>query len=160
MDSNNNFLSIISALTALIAVFVGPMITLRVSNKTIISPMRQAWINNLRDLIAEFLATTEKSAFKAYIPETDIKMKKARQKIYERLFHIESKISLMINPDETNHTDLLKAIIVLKNAEAPTMIEIESLEEGEPTNFELKQQAVIRMSRTILKEEWDVVKYG
>ena len=54
----------LSLIVAAIAVFFGPWISLRiakrqmassaeVANKQITAPMRQAWINNLRDLIAE-----------------------------------------------------------------------------------------------------------
>jgi hypothetical protein len=55
---------ILSLITAILAVFVGPLISLRITkrqiasslnaaNKQIVAPMRQAWINSLRDMIAE-----------------------------------------------------------------------------------------------------------
>lgn len=55
---------ILSLVVAALAVFFGPIISwrtatrqlranLEVSNKQIIAPMRQAWINNLRDLLSE-----------------------------------------------------------------------------------------------------------
>ena len=68
-------LPILSLVVAALAVFVGPIISwiiakrhtassvrnvslqaetsLRIANKQIVAPMRQAWINSLRDLIAE-----------------------------------------------------------------------------------------------------------
>jgi hypothetical protein len=55
---------ILSLVVAALAVFVGPIISWRIakrqvtanfatSNKQIIAPMRQAWINNLRDLLSK-----------------------------------------------------------------------------------------------------------
>jgi uncharacterized Tic20 family protein len=55
---------ILSLITAILAVFVGPLISWRITkrqiasslkaaNKQIVAPMRQAWINSLRDMIAE-----------------------------------------------------------------------------------------------------------
>lgn len=164
MDVNKDIIPLISALTALVAVIVGPLITTRVAHKTIISPMRQAWINNLRDAIADFLATSEKSAFKTYKSvETDIETKKARQKIFERLAHIEAKIKLMINPDEPDHIKLLAAIAELKDWSHDDELsheEAKELDEGKSSNFEKKQQAIVNISRRILKEEWEVVKAG
>jgi hypothetical protein len=74
MDKNQ-LLPIISLIVAALAVFLGPLISwaiakrhtssfeknlllqtetsLKIANKKIIAPMRQAWINQLRDLIAE-----------------------------------------------------------------------------------------------------------
>ena len=55
---------ILSLVVAILAVLVGPIISwkiakrhvassLKIANKQIVAPMRQAWINSLRDLIAE-----------------------------------------------------------------------------------------------------------
>lgn len=164
MDMSKDIIPLVSALTALVAVFVGPMVTSRVAHKTVISPMRQAWINNLRDAIAEFLATAEKAAFQYYKSnETDLDKKKARQKIYERLAHIEAKIKLMINPDESDHTELLNKIAALKDWSGDNELSYEEMadqDEGELSNFEKRQQAIVDISRKILKEEWEVVKAG
>ena len=46
--------SIVAAFTALVAVAVGPFLTIRASKTQMLGPMRQAWINSLRDTIAEF----------------------------------------------------------------------------------------------------------
>lgn len=61
-------LSILSLIVAILAVFIGPIISLRIArrqvcssleiaNKQVIAPMRQAWINNLRDLISELTSS-------------------------------------------------------------------------------------------------------
>lgn len=59
---------VLSLVVAALAVFVVPLISwlitkrqlaslLEVANKQIIAPMRQAWINNLRDLVAELTSS-------------------------------------------------------------------------------------------------------
>ena len=59
---------VLSLVVAALAVFVGPLISwlvakhqvassLEVANKQIIAPMRQAWINSLRDLLAELTSS-------------------------------------------------------------------------------------------------------
>jgi len=48
--------SIIAAITALVAVVIGPFIMIRAQKNQMLGPMRQAWINDLRDSVAEYLA--------------------------------------------------------------------------------------------------------
>ncbi|MHB8058417.1 MAG: hypothetical protein ACYDHC_11055 [Desulfuromonadaceae bacterium] len=164
MDVNRDIIPLISAITALVAVLVGPIVTIRVAHKTVISPMRQVWINNLRDAIADFLATAEKSDFQYYKHgETDLNKRKARQKIWERLSHIEAKITLMINPDESDHLELLAAITGLMCWSGDNELSYEKMteqDEGELSNFEKRRQTIVNISRKILKEEWEVVKAG
>ncbi len=63
---------VLSLIVAALAVFVGPLISwlvakrqlassLEVANKQIIAPMRQAWINDLRDLLAELTSSVGES---------------------------------------------------------------------------------------------------
>jgi len=52
-----DYISLGSLLIALVAIFLGPMINFKISNRQVIAPMRQAWINSLRDNIAEFIST-------------------------------------------------------------------------------------------------------
>jgi RecJ-like exonuclease len=110
------------------------------------------------------LATSEKSDFKSSkSEETDLEAKKTRQKIYVRLAHIEAKIKLMINPDESDHIKLLTAIAELKDWSRDDELSYEEAteqDEGTPSNFKKKQQIIVNISRRILKEEWEVVKAG
>ena len=48
--------SIVAAVTALVAVAVAPFVTIRASKTQMLGPMRQAWINSLRDTVAEYIA--------------------------------------------------------------------------------------------------------
>ena len=55
-------IAVISAVTALLAVLLSPLVSLwsaqRQSRVTVLSANRQAWINTLRDLIAEYISIT------------------------------------------------------------------------------------------------------
>ena len=106
--------SIVAAVTALVAVAVAPFVTIRASKTQMLGPMRQAWINSLRDTVAEYTAKVD-----AGIPQSsavlasDDSLRHAAQR--ERLEHqqqvyqLKSKIALLINPKESNHVELVRS---------------------------------------------------
>jgi Zn-dependent protease with chaperone function len=82
-------IAILSLVVAALAVFVGPLISwfvskrqlassLEVANKQVVAPMRQAWINNLRDVLSELLSSAlhyyvsgfEDRSDAEYLPQT------------------------------------------------------------------------------------------
>jgi hypothetical protein len=108
---DRGFMSIptLSLIVAVLAVFFGPLISLwlakrqiassaEVANKQIIAPMRQAWINNLRDHVAELTG----DALHYFTAGHDFKGYQNLQ----RLTFLESKIQLMLNPNEPDHQRL------------------------------------------------------
>jgi hypothetical protein len=158
------FIPIFSLLVAALAVFVGPAISLRIakrqirasselannqirsaldaSSKQIIAPMRQAWINSLRDLLAELTSSALHYYVAGFEERTDTE--------YQRLTLLQSKIQLMLNAKEDDH----KRLEVLIGR----MIAAIQYEKGQPDEFPEIHTDVIALSRTILKREWDVVK--
>src|SRR4029077_2398278 len=99
----------LSLIIAVLAVFFWPLISLRiakrqiessasVANKQITAPMRQAWINGLRDLVAELTS----SALHYFKAGHDFK----GYENFQRLTFLESKIQLMLNPNEEDHQKL------------------------------------------------------
>lgn len=73
---------ILSLAVAVLAVFVGPLLSqrvarrqvvssLEVANKQIIAPMRQVWINNLRNLLAELASSALHYYVAGYEDRTD-----------------------------------------------------------------------------------------
>ena len=144
----------LSLIVAAIAVFFGPWISLRiakrqmassaeVANKQITAPMRQAWINNLRDLIAELAGDalhyfTAGHDFKGY-------------QNFQRLTFLESKIQLMLNPNEPDHQRLEWMIREM----------MEGLQAGDEQGrqkFIATHPEVTKLSREVLKREWNRVK--
>jgi hypothetical protein len=77
-------ISVISAVTALIASILGPIVTLTVArrqfNANVLSSNRQKWIESFRDRLAEFIALmTSVSILKAGWSYDDEAIKRARE---------------------------------------------------------------------------------
>ncbi len=155
---------LLSLIVAAIAVFVGPSISWRIakrqiqassdlasnqirssleaSNKQIIAPMRQAWINSLRDLLAELTSIALHYYVAGYEDRNDEE--------YQRVTLLESKIKLMLNAKEEDHIRLENLIRRMVAA-----IQYDSQKKDE---FPEIHTEVVALSRSILKREWDRVK--
>ena len=116
----NSNIPVLSLIVAALAVFVGPTISwwvakrqiessletakrqtatsLEVANKQIIAPMRQAWINSLRDLLSELTSSALHYFVSGYDGRTDTE--------YQRLTLLNYKVKLMLNPFEKDHQHL------------------------------------------------------
>ena len=143
----------LSLIVAALAVFFGPLISLwiakrqiassaEVANKQIIAPMRQAWINNLRDLVAELTGDTlhyftAGHEFEGY-------------KNFQRLTFLESKIQLMLNPNEEDHQKLEEMMKALRR--------LQSGDEQGRDQFIATHPEVMKLARKVLKREWNRVK--
>lgn len=144
---------VLSLVVAALAVVVGPLISwlvakhqiassLEVANKQIIAPMRQAWINNLRDLVAELTS----SALHYHVAG----FQERKDDEYRRLTLLEHKVALMLNPLEDDHKQLEQLIRQMVSA-------LERGREGE-TELVRVHPAVMDLSRQIFKGEWNRVR--
>jgi hypothetical protein len=155
---------VLSLVVAGLAVFISPLVSwliarrqfrnsldltqrqinssLAVANKQIIAPMRQKWINDLRDLIAE-LASDSLHYFRAGHDFEGYKN-------FQRLTFLESKIQLMLNPNEEDHQKLEWMIDEMLKA-------LQSGEKGRE-NFIATHPEVMKFSRQVFKREWNRVK--
>lgn len=144
-------LAILSAATALIAVVLGPLVSLwaarRQSRVTVLSANRQAWINTLRDLIAECMAI---SGFIHIADWSDRKQSEFDEKM-ERFALVVAKIRLMLNPNEQDHKRLSEILGQLMNT-------LRSLKEKDPVKGAQLMKDFVPLSQTILKREWERVK--
>lgn len=149
----DKLIPVISLVVAVLAVFVGPLISLRISrrqvlssleasNKQIIAPMRQAWINNLRDLFAELASSALHYSVAGYEDRTDEE--------YRRLSLLEHKIQLMLNPKEDDHKALEQHVRSM----------IAALDRGKDGDQDFREaySAVMKLSREVFKREWDRVR--
>lgn len=149
----DNIIPILSLIIAALAVFIGPFISLHVTkrqvrsslevaNRQITGPMRQAWINALRDLLSELCSSAQHYFVAGFEDRKDDE--------YQRLTHLETKIQLMLNAKEDDHIQLEKLIREM----------VSSLEKGKEGDaaFVVLQPKVIALSRQVLKREWNVVK--
>jgi hypothetical protein len=145
--------SILSLIVAALAVFVGPFISLHVAkrqvrssldaaNRQIIDPMRQAWINALRDLLSELCSSANHYFVAGFENRKDDE--------YQRLTLLETKIQLMLNAKEDDHIQLEKLIREMVSA-------LSSGKDGD-ASFIAAHPKVIELSRQVLKREWNRVK--
>lgn len=146
-------ISILSLVVALLAVFIGPFVSWKVAKKQIessariarqqlLGPMRQAWINELRQLISEVASSCLHYWQTGFEDRTDEE--------YRRITDIEHKIQLMINPEEKDHDRLINQINIM----------VASLSKGKKgdEDFFSAYETVMRTGKEVLKKEWIVVK--
>jgi hypothetical protein len=156
--------STLSLIVAALAVFVGPIISwhiakrqikessdlaqaqirsaLHTSNKQIVAPMRQAWINELRELLAELSSSALHYYLAGFEDRTDQE--------YQRLTFIESKIKFMLNAKESDHQRLEQDIrhLIVSLQQHPGFVD----------DFPEMHDSVVALSREVLKREWNRVK--
>ena len=157
-------LPILSLVVAALAVFLGSIISwliakrhtssseknvslqteasLRIANKQIVAPMRQACINSLRDLMAELSGKCAHYWAAGFEERGDEE--------YQRITELEYKLALFINPKEEDHKKLLDKARLM----------VAFLEQGKEAdaNFWEAHKVVIELSQQILKKEWNRVK--
>ena len=144
-------LAILSAATALFAVILGPLVSLwaaqRQSRVAVLSANRQAWINTLRDLLAECMAI---SSFIHIADWSERKQSEFDEKM-ERFALVVSKIRLMLNPNEQDHQRMNEMLGELLKS-------MRSLQEKDAVKGAQLMKDFVPLSQTILKREWERVK--
>lgn len=163
-EQTNFLLPVLSLVVAALAVFVGPILawfvakrqtaialtnaelqsttSLQIANKQIVAPMRQAWINNLRDLLAELLGKSEHYWAAGFEDREDEE--------YQRITELENKLALFINPKEDDHSHLLEQVEKMTQGISGGL-------SGNKAFWEAHEE-VKKLSQSILKKEWNRVK--
>jgi hypothetical protein len=153
-DEANTIIPMISLAIAGLAVFFSPLISMRiaskqqetslkVSNKQIIAPIRQNWINELRHTLADLNGKCAHYWAAGYEEREDEEYRYITEQI--------AKLELYINPNEREHVALLEHVKNMTNA----------IEGGSPERdkeFWLAHEASVKQSQLILKKEWERVK--
>lgn len=156
-------ISLVSALTALVASVVGPIVTVGVSRRqiraSVVSANRHKWIAELRDMVAELISlmtavVVVRSRYKGpwnrglgLLEEHPGLIDKV-----ERITLVQWKIRLLLNPVEAESVELHQRIWDTFKA-----LQQESWDEGA-----LMQgiEDITRLAQDILKREWQRVKAG
>jgi len=162
-DSTNSFekvaviITIFSGIVALLALFLGPFVTFLIGKRQIISPMRQTWINELRELLSQFILISHN-----YQDNLSLKGEKSH---YQELLTIHYRLVLMINRNEFRHRELIKKTkritkLVTKSEMGRTTKIIRADIDMEPIRNKLTKhiKELIELSQDILKEEWEATK--
>lgn len=149
----NQAIPIVSLIIAVLAVLFGPLVILkigrkqielsrRIASKQIVAPMRQAWINNLREKLAE-LSSSAHHYWNAGFEER-------KDEEYKRLTQLEEEIKLLINPTEEDHKELVDTIRQMLSA----------LERGtrDAEEFFAAREKTTTLGQKIFKTEWSRIK--
>lgn len=156
MPPTSQLIPVLSLIVAALAVFFGPFITLyigrkqielsrRIASKQIVAPMRQAWINDIRDKLAELSSTA------LHFLNAGFEQRKDEE--YKRLHQLEEEITLRINPSEPDHLELLKTIRKMMLALQSGVHDVEILD-----NFIEAHQKTRSLGQRIFKTEWNRIK--
>lgn len=149
--------SMISAVTALVAIFVGPLVSVYVAkkqiNSSVLSRNRQEWINRPRNVLAE-LVTIIRHVPPAYAANS-ITNQEAIAKHGELTEKIEL-VKLLLNPNETDHQELVRLI----SAASVQVKDAINQRAGQAVEMEKTAERIISQSQIILKREWNRVKSG
>ena len=145
---------ILTAGTALVAVIVGPVVSVYIARRqiraSVVSANRQAWINNLRDAIADYLAKQEMVRnlnVHGYADESSFPR-------IEETVRLANRIELLINPKEEDHVELAHLICQMAN----TMNQ--QNEKNKDFDVDMHRKRIVELSQAILKREWERVKSG
>lgn len=140
-----------SVLVALAAVILSPLFSGWIAKRQIVAPIRQKWIDELRDLITEFLSTAQTLVL---VHETNgiLNQDDFDKETYKAMLSIERKLTLMLNPNELLHNDLMKYVREL----------LDKVDHGAGNTLEFGPvvQRITETTQKILKEEWVRVKKG
>jgi hypothetical protein len=157
-DFLTRLIPVISLVIAALAVVFGPIITLRISrrqfdlsrriaDKQIIAPMRQAWINSLREKVAELTS----SALHYWNQDwSQLHGSSKKNEDEKRMIQLEHEIELLINPSEADHKELVTTIREM----------MWSLDVGlqRADQFAAARQKTIALGQKIFKAEWNRTK--
>lgn len=156
MWSPDSIVAAIAAVVALVAVIVGPFITVRASKTQMLGPMRQAWINSLRDAVADYAARLQ--AGREVDPTLRFSKDEAIRLEADAALHahltelhvLKGKIRLLINPKEVEHTELVRLVDVAFDAYVAG--------KKSTTPLDTVVEALYQHTQDVLKKEWEVVK--
>lgn len=147
----------VSAVTALVAVIVGPVVTFIVAKKqinaSVVSGNRQVWINRLRDELAALIAIV--NHLPAAHANGSINTDDAIQE-YGRFLEKAQVVKLLINPKEDDHQELVNLV----NSAGKGVIESISSKKASAKEFEDSAEGIVSHAQVVLKREWERVKIG
>jgi hypothetical protein len=163
MDLNPQWITLISASTAMVASIAGPFVNTRIAKfefKTnVLSVNRQKWIDTMRDLVASLNSQLLIAAALRQTMNEPSGILIARDpelsRRVENLLRTVSKIELMLNPLKQDHQQLN---VLMK--EAIDQLRSPLLEDRVEDRIEVISHDIIQVLQGILKREWARVKRG
>ena len=139
-------------ITALVAVILGPTISIYVARRqirgSVVSANRQAWINSLRDALASYMSkqSVARNLNKQHFANQDSLAR------IEDIVGLQYKIELLLNPTHKDHAELIK---LLSNV---TRTINQQKDENKDFNINSCNERIVSLSQKIIKREWERVK--
>jgi len=140
-----SLISVLSLMVALAALFIAPYF----SHRQAVAQMRQVWINDLRDRVAELLSL-------ACTPEVALAFREIDAEPppedYMRLMMLESKIELLLNPEQELHRQLIALVHALVELIHKTRRQV-----GEKKFIDRKAELeldITAVTQRIIRNEW------
>ena len=151
----------VSAMTALTAAVLSPMVSLLVTRMqiraTVISNNRERWIEALRDAVAEYVAVLLTASMVKQAAERDplqeVREHRDLLPIVERVVMMKSKIMLMINPSDQRYAALCEKVEASYELLASdSLVSVPAMR--------AQANEVTRLGAYVLRTEWARVKRG
>lgn len=136
----------LSVLVSLVAVIVGPFVSLKISKRQMISPIRQKWIDELRELMSVILSECQNVIIMGE-GRGLLNDEKSNEALHQKLLYLEKKLSLMLDPCEGDHIALLSSVSDITDA---VHHGVENL-----INFGASVGCSTQLTQKILKNEWE-----
>jgi hypothetical protein len=163
MDINPQWITLISATTAMIASIAGPFVNTRIANiefkANVLSVNRQKWIEAMRDLVSSLNSQLLTTAAVRYtveeLPSVVIARDPEMFRRVDNLLRTVSKIELMLNPLKQDHQQLKDLM-----REAVDQLRSPSPDGDIEERIEVTSRNIMQVAQTILKQEWVRVKRG
>lgn len=165
-----DWVSVISATTALFAVIVSPLVSWRIAQRQInasnVSSKRQVWIDELRRDVAEALAVISRVQ-ELMRPSPDLN-RDENLEVFDRRMEAElratellMRIKLRLNPNEQDHNALEEAFRKLSSVSLdPKPDETGEDRRALQATFVSARDEVLTITQKILKSEWNRVRIG
>ena len=150
-------------LIAFVAIIVAPLIQYRIAKKQIhastVTANRQDWINNLRNLMAEFDSVAFEILPKKTYNDGSVDMGVLMTSI-SKLKYLLKKINLFLNPTEENAQKIIQTMNDILLSVIDSYDDDINKRKINGERFAEQQKEFIIISQIILKEEWERVKRG
>lgn len=133
----------------LAAISIGTIIAAVVGHLTAISNHRQAWINALRDDLAEYFRALENMNYVIglYLQDS-VKHEGKKAEARTAIFFVYERIRLRLNIKEDKHIQLETKLREFLD---------EPIDQAMANRTKIDQ--AVELARVVLKDEWDVTKY-
>ncbi|WP_457352032.1 hypothetical protein [Roseateles sp. P5_D6] len=149
--TTSDIVAFLSMLVALAAVVVGPIVSFKLARRQLVLPIRQKWIDDLRDLMSTLLSKCRAAVI---MNEGNglLDKREPDEPLLNDILFLEQKLQLMLNPREDDHQKLIEHVDKIT----------EAVQHGASNLLEFGQRMkdASACSKSILKREWERVKNG